>query len=74
MIPIKAFGATSPTARTISRTIDALVLNKSSLVMPGFLGTPAGTITTSAFLNASYFKIGSQIIKVNFSINRRTRT
>ena len=29
-------------------TIDAFVLNKSSLVMPGFLGTPAGMTTISA--------------------------
>ena len=29
------------------RTIPALILNKSSLVMPGFLGTPAGIMTKS---------------------------
>ncbi len=29
------------------RTIPALILNKSSLVIPGFLGTPAGIITKS---------------------------
>ena len=28
-------------------TIPALILNRSSLVMPGFLGTPAGMITKS---------------------------
>lgn len=54
MIPIKAFGATSAEAWIRSRTIEAFVLNKSSLVIPGFRGTPAGIMMTSAPLSASY--------------------
>lgn len=34
-------------------TIPALILNKSSLVIPGFLGTPAGTMTRSMPVKAS---------------------
>lgn len=36
-----------------SRTIDALILNKSSLVIPGLRGTPAGISTIEAPFNAS---------------------
>ena len=42
------------------RTIPALMLNKSSLVIPGFLGTPAGIMTRSipvrAFSNCGWPK------------------
>lgn len=34
-------------------TMPALMLNRSSRVMPGFLGTPAGIMTRSAPLSAS---------------------
>lgn len=56
IIPMRAFGEFLPTAWTKSRTIEALVLNKSSLVIPGLRGTPAGMMTTSTFLTASYKK------------------
>lgn len=46
MIPTNAFGQLREIAAAISRTIPAFVLNRSSRVMPGFLGTPAGMITT----------------------------
>ena len=42
-----ALGQTLAAAAARSRTMDALVLNKSSLVIPGLRGTPAGMITTS---------------------------
>ncbi len=35
-------------------TIEALVLKRSSRVMPGFLGTPAGMTTISAPFNESF--------------------
>lgn len=54
MIPIKALGDTSAVACTRSRTIEAFVLNKSSRVMPGLRGTPAGMMTTSTPFSASY--------------------
>lgn len=53
-MPIRAFGQTSATATIKSLTMEAFVLNKSSLVIPGFLGTPAGIITTSAPFKESY--------------------
>ena len=54
MIPIKALGQTSAQALARSRTMEALVLKRSSRVIPGFLGTPAGIITTSAPFRASW--------------------
>ena len=68
MTRMLAFGDASAAAFARSRTIDALVLNKSvdwlvnasavtesipSRVIPGFRGTPAGIKTTSAPLSAS---------------------
>ena len=53
MIPMRAFGEFLPIAWTRSRTMVALVLNRSSLVIPGFRGTPAGMITTSTFVTAA---------------------
>lgn len=47
IIPIRALGQTSATATAKSRTMDALILKRSSLVMPGLRGTPAGIMTTS---------------------------
>lgn len=44
----KAFGDAFEMALAISRTIPAFVLNKSSRVMPGLRGTPAGMTITSA--------------------------
>lgn len=54
IIPMRAFGEFLPIASVRSLTIEAFVLNRSSLVIPGFLGTPAGIITTSTPLTASY--------------------
>lgn len=46
MIPTKAFGQFREIAAAISRTTPAFVLKRSSRVMPGFRGTPAGMMTT----------------------------
>lgn len=43
-----ALGEFLATLAARSRTIDALVLNRSSRVIPGLRGTPAGITTTSA--------------------------
>jgi hypothetical protein len=48
MMSTCAAGQTVPTACASSATMDALVLNRSSRVMPGLRGTPAGMTTTSA--------------------------
>lgn len=48
MIPTRALGQTLAIAAAKSLTMEAFVLNKSSRVIPGFLGTPAGMMTTSA--------------------------
>jgi len=53
MIPTRALGQTSAQAWARSRTMEALVLKRSSRVIPGFLGTPAGIITISAPFRAS---------------------
>ena len=49
-----ARGHASAHAETKSRTIPALILNRSSRVMPGLRGTPAGMMTTSQPLSASW--------------------
>merc|ERR1719277_2845382 len=54
MIAKHASGQTSAAAWANFATIDAFVLNKSSLVMPGFLGTPAGMTTISAPTRESF--------------------
>lgn len=46
IIPTNAFGQFREIAAAISRTIPAFVLKRSSRVMPGFRGTPAGMMTT----------------------------
>ena len=48
-----AFGQYLATLWTKSLTIPALILNKSSLVIPGFCGIPAGMITKSHPVKAS---------------------
>ncbi|KAI8441870.1 hypothetical protein MSG28_005554 [Choristoneura fumiferana] len=48
MMAMIALGAFSATHCARSRTMDAFVLNRSSRVMPGLRGTPAGITTTSA--------------------------
>lgn len=48
IIPIRALGQALAQAAAKSRTIEALVLKRSSRVMPGLRGTPAGMMTTSA--------------------------
>ena len=48
-----AFGQYLATLWTKSLTIPALILNKSSLVIPGFRGIPAGMITKSHPVKAS---------------------
>mmetsp|Transcript_35815 Transcript_35815/g.41783 ORF Transcript_35815/g.41783 Transcript_35815/m.41783 type:complete len:246 (-) Transcript_35815:247-984(-) len=48
MIPIIAFGHVRAHSSARLFTIDAFVLNRSSRVMPGLRGTPAGMITMSA--------------------------
>ena len=55
MIPIKALGQTSAQATAKSRTIEALMLKRSSRVMPGLRGTPAGMMTTSQPSRELYF-------------------
>merc|ERR1712223_2048470 len=47
MMPTMASGHTLAAASAKVATMEALVLKRSSLVMPGFLGTPAGMMTTS---------------------------
>merc|ERR1719154_593760 len=47
MMAIMAVGHTLAAAAIVA-TMDALVLNRSSLVMPGLRGTPAGMTTISA--------------------------
>mmetsp|Transcript_8810 Transcript_8810/g.21281 ORF Transcript_8810/g.21281 Transcript_8810/m.21281 type:complete len:215 (-) Transcript_8810:285-929(-) len=47
MTPIRASGQWSATPCTRVRTIPALMLKRSSRVMPGLRGTPAGMITRS---------------------------
>merc|ERR1719339_29867 len=46
MMAIMAVGHTLAAAAAIVATMEALVLNRSSLVMPGLRGTPAGITTT----------------------------
>ena len=46
-MPISALGHTSAAAAAKSRTMEALILKRSSRVIPGLRGTPAGMITTS---------------------------
>eukprot|EP00754_Rhynchopus_humris_P045074 Rhum_TRINITY_DN4593_c0_g1::Rhum_TRINITY_DN4593_c0_g1_i1::g.14984::m.14984 len=53
MIRKHASGQCSAQALASVCTIEALVLKRSSRVMPGFLGTPAGMITTSLPFRAS---------------------
>mmetsp|Transcript_11075 Transcript_11075/g.14635 ORF Transcript_11075/g.14635 Transcript_11075/m.14635 type:complete len:211 (-) Transcript_11075:246-878(-) len=53
MIARTASGQCSAHADVKVATMDAFVLNKSSRVMPGFRGTPAGITTTSAPFNAA---------------------
>lgn len=48
IMPMRAFGHAMEQALAKSRTIEALVLKRSSRVMPGLRGTPAGMMTTSA--------------------------
>lgn len=48
IIARKAFGQLLETANAISRITPALVLKRSSRVIPGLRGTPAGIITTWA--------------------------
>jgi len=56
MIPTRALGLTCPITLIISHTIEILVLNRSSRVIPGLRGIPAGIITTSVSATASYKK------------------
>jgi hypothetical protein len=53
-----ASGADSAAALARSRTIEALVLKRSSRVMPGLRGTPAGIRTISAPLRAAARPLG----------------
>ena len=46
-MPISALGQTAAAATAKSRTIEALMLKRSSRVIPGLRGTPAGMMTTS---------------------------
>lgn len=48
IIPTNAFGQLREIAAAMSRTTPAFVLKRSSRVIPGFRGTPAGMITTWA--------------------------
>lgn len=59
---IKAFGDTSAIAWVRSLTIEAFVEKRSSLVIPGLRGTPAGIMTT-------YIRIQQIKNFVNFFIN-----
>ncbi|KAH3670427.1 hypothetical protein OGAPHI_000942 [Ogataea philodendri] len=49
----KASGQVSEMAEAMSALMPALIWNRSSLVMPGFLGTPAGITTMSDPFNDS---------------------
>lgn len=53
IIPTRAWGLTCPITLIISHTIEIFVLNKSSRVIPGLRGIPAGIITTSVSATAS---------------------
>lgn len=53
MIAKTASGQYSAHPSTRVCTMEALVLKRSSLVIPGFLGTPAGITTTSHPVKAS---------------------
>merc|ERR1719205_380025 len=48
MMAIIALGQTLAAAAAMVATMEALVLNRSSLVIPGLRGTPAGITTISA--------------------------
>ena len=50
---VYTYGQNSAQPSTSVLTMEALVLNKSSRVMPGLRGTPAGITTTSAPVRAS---------------------
>lgn len=54
MIPTRALGLICPITLIISHTIEIFVLNRSSRVIPGLRGIPAGIITTSVSATASY--------------------
>lgn len=54
MMPTKAFGQFREMAAAMSRTTPAFVLNRSSRLMPGLRGTPAGMITTWASMVKNY--------------------
>ena len=69
MMPIKALGHDWAQALIKSLTIDALVLNKSSRVMPGLRGTPAGIITTSTPANKQFCFYISNNIKFSKTYN-----
>ena len=49
----KALGACTAAASAMEATMDAFVLKRSSRVMPGLRGTPAGMMTSFASLSAS---------------------
>ena len=55
IIKKNALGQALAAVSAISLTIFALTLNKSSLVIPGLRGTPAGIITICAPFNAYKF-------------------
>jgi hypothetical protein len=52
MTKTNALGQWAAIPTAISRTIEALMLKRSSRVIPGFLGTPAGMTTMCASLSA----------------------
>ncbi|KAF1762769.1 hypothetical protein GCK72_011032 [Caenorhabditis remanei] len=58
MMAMRAFGEALAMTAAKSRTIPAFVLNKSSRVIPGLRGTPAGMTMTSAFSTAAYNSFG----------------
>ena len=59
MTRMAALGADSAVAAAKSRTMLALMANKSSRVIPGFLGTPAGIKTMSVSFKALFNPSGS---------------
>ena len=61
-----ASGADSAAAFARSRTMEALVLKRSSLVIPCFLGTPAGMRTISAPFKADARPLGVGSYPVTF--------
>ena len=61
IIKIAAVGATLAMLATKSLIMEALMLNKSALVIPGFLGTPAGIITKSVPCKASVIAVLSSL-------------